>query len=282
MIIICLMFIFPMKLYFRRDYGQFCLEKAVIIIMVGVVMKANLAGIPLVVTAEPRPAILALLIATFWEIVHSEWMMHVHLKRYHDVEYKQQSLNKNKVPNENCNAITNDVENEAESHNSSEKSKGQEKSSFILSYLRFESIEGKDKECKNVVGLYTFAIILQTIVVGTFLSGSVMELIRFRTLVNGGDTIGCVKSYNLYTLATAIVTDSFLDGNSAKVGTWILYLSYIFLVVVCPIFVMEVQLFAFLFRTQNKLICRLADNTWSFACVEILLLALILVQVSLL
>ena len=51
--------------------------------MVGVLITANIADVPVIVTAEPRGAIVSFLVATLWECIHTEWMIHLHLHYYH-------------------------------------------------------------------------------------------------------------------------------------------------------------------------------------------------------
>lgn len=320
-------------------------------IMIGILMKANIADVPVIVTAEPRPAIIAFLFAAIWNAIHFEWMMQLHHNANHlmnqnycsnsnsnntnnrntesvDIVGKY-NYNHNDVTSRECDSNDNnnkddDDNNKMNSHSMThmdEMHKKQEedvsdvvyngvnvsnideekdttngaehvnvlvsngrkstRNDAIVMHLRFQDSDDSKSylECKSQLCLQVFVIMLLLTVVTTYIAGCILELVRFTTFV-GDDTVGCIKSYNLYTIATELVSDFFSYGNSAKFGAWILCISYILFIGVCPIFVHLVHIMVFAFQMKcTKSICRAADMSWSFASVEIMLLALIIVQV---
>eukprot|EP00594_Rhizosolenia_setigera_P006029 CAMPEP_0178949476 /NCGR_PEP_ID=MMETSP0789-20121207/6072_1 /TAXON_ID=3005 /ORGANISM="Rhizosolenia setigera, Strain CCMP 1694" /LENGTH=419 /DNA_ID=CAMNT_0020630003 /DNA_START=182 /DNA_END=1438 /DNA_ORIENTATION=+ len=53
---------------------------AIIMIMVGTLLRISIGGVEVLTRAEPRGAILAFLVATLWEFIQIEWTIHKHEK----------------------------------------------------------------------------------------------------------------------------------------------------------------------------------------------------------
>lgn len=214
------------------------------VLLIGVTLEVMINGVPVVIKGEPRPAIVAFLFATLWEFFHLEWMTHCHQKK---IDYE---------PTEN--------------------------EQVTLNAMRFQSgwnsernpLVSKSPKCLRL-GMY----VLITTVIGLFLAGSLLDCIRF-TSVLAGEAEGCVRSYNLYTLGTAFVSDFFLHLNKANAATWILFLAYIICIIVLPLFVHLVHALVCLFNVKGKRLCLLSDMCWTFASVDVLLIAVITAQVS--
>lgn len=265
--------------------------------MVGVQIQANIADVPVIVTAEPRPAIIAFLIATLWEFVHFEWMTQLHHDHYHNHHNKASDSNSSDdIVNGDATKNHADEEDHGLSNNCAEFDKSSEvnilshERTLILQKLRFENFEKNELSgerdtlvCKSQLCLRIFVLVMILGVLALLLAGSVVECLSFTTYVGDNTIQGCQKSYNLYTLGSAMIQDNFLDGNSAPFGTWFMYLCYIFLVGFAPLFVIATHMYIMGLQQQQKIspiLCRAADVIWSFASIEILLLAIMLVQVS--
>lgn len=206
------------------------------LLMVGVLLEIVVAGsVPLVIKAEPRPAILAFLVATVWEFVQIEYMVHLHERHctVQDLNAKVQRT--------------------------------------IPSWFR------QANESNALVVRACLALLFVAAVV-LYVWGSTSEVIRFTSIL-GGETEGCPRIYNLYTIATALTSDLFMAANSAKPGVWTLVVSYALFLFVFPLFGHLVHGLAFVFDFHHPLLATLADMGWTFASVEILVLSVFTVEV---
>lgn len=212
-------------------------HQVIILIMVGVSLEINVAdGVPLVIKAEPRPAIIAFLVATVWEFIQIEWIVALHEKlcTSQDHEEKMQRM----VP------------------------------PWYRDGVRNNSWTVRGSMC-----------LLWIIAVGLLLAGSIMEGIRF-TSVLGGETAGCIRSYNLYELGAYLWSDFFLLANTAKPGVWTMAIAYVLCLAVFPLYGHLVHALSFWFDIRHRYMCIIADQCWTFASVEVLVLAIFTVEVS--
>ena len=127
------------------------------------------------------------------------------------------------------------------------------------------------------LGRTGMCLLLATAIV-LFITGSTVEVLRFTTIL-AGETNGCPKSYSLYTLGAALVSDFFLYENDATLGVWTLCIGFFLLVVIMPLVVHLVQFMVLAFTWKPIFLCKFADSCWTFASVEVLLLAIFIVQV---
>jgi hypothetical protein len=210
--------------------------------MIGVTLQISVAdGVPVIIKGEPRAAIIAFLVATLWEFVHIEWMTELHTK---NLNHAHDETNDEKV---------------------------------VLSALRFRTEPGHAAaKCRSPVTLRLSMWLLLASAIGLFLAGSLVEVMRF-TSVLAGESEGCVRSYNLYKLGTVLVSDFFLQDNR-DAGVWTLYMTYIMLVAVLPLFVHAVHV-VFVLNGKVENLYRIAGICWTFASVEVLMLAVFVVQV---
>jgi hypothetical protein len=265
--------------------------------MVGVQIQANIADVPVIVTAEPRPAIIAFLVSTLWKFAQFEWLARLHHEHYHTKQQQLKNIDNNtaRIVNEEGNIHTTpkgEVVEQCLPSSGNGTDERNEENSLILHQLRFQDWEidtrtGERKIllCKSQFCLQGFVSFLMIAALVLLIVGSFTECLTFTTLVGDNTVHGCQKGYNLYTLGTAMIQDNFMDGNSAKVGTWFMFLNYIVLVGVFPWFVIIIQIYIMGLRQQqpyqlSRMLCRTADIIWSFASIEILLLAIIVVQVQ--
>jgi len=218
-------------------FGFWRHHQVIIMLMIGVLLEINVAdGVPLVLKAEPRPAIIAFLVATVWEFIQIEWMVNLHEELF--------------VEKDHHDKITR----------------------MVPAWYR------------NGVQTHSWAVragmwLLVTVATGLFLSGSILDAIRF-TSVLGGETAGCVRSYNLYEIGTTLVSDFFLLANDAAPGVWTMSISYLLFLAVFPLYCHFVHLLSFFFNIRQRHMCLLADQCWTFASVEVLVLAIFTVEVS--
>jgi len=224
--------------------------QVVIILVVGVMLEIIVEGdVPVIVKAEPRLAIIAFLFATLWEFIQIEWMTHCHHKNLSNS--KEETLSRTKPKN-------------------------------VLDSLRFRSNCSSDRNslaCKSPVCLRASMRLILCLLIGLFLAGSIIENIRFTSVV-ADEKEGCVRDYNLYSLGTTLVSPFNLQANSAKPYMWILLFAQIILLAVLPLFVHLVHVLVCILNVTNERLCRIADICWTFASVDVFLIALYVVQVS--
>lgn len=116
--------------------------------------------------------------------------------------------------------------------------------------------------------------------IAMYLAGAVTQLVYFTSFdIENGSS--CEKSYNVVTLASALVNDLSLTDNSATGQTWIMYLIYIMLILALPVIT---HLFQFLFvlgwiqSKRLRHLIKLTTGIWCFACVEVLLIGVFAVE----
>jgi hypothetical protein len=240
-------------------------QQVILILIVGVVLELNLNGVPVVVRGEPRPAILAFLVATLWELVHIEWMVLFH---HRAVASKTTAAA----------AATTAVSNRGNlAHAIRFRGFG---TAIVTSTTSTSSV----KHFRKPLLQQCFLAGLLLITLSLFAVGSSLDLVRFQTTLVGGDddeVIGCVRAYNLLTFPTIAVSDLVLDRNECRYGIWILVVSYMVLVLVMPCLVHVVHALAFWFglRSQRVLLFRVTETCWTGSCVEVFLIALFVIEV---
>jgi hypothetical protein len=122
--------------------------------------------------------------------------------------------------------------------------------------------------------------------IGLYIAGAVTEIVQFTSTDINAES-GCTKSYNLVTLADALINDLGLTDNAAAWQTWILYCVYMLLNLALPVLVHLLQII-FMVRWRKKTsteqlqnLIRLSQWTsafWCFACVEVLLIGIFAVE----
>ena len=216
-------------------------------------------GIPIVIKSEALPGILAFLIATLWEFVHIEWMTSCHDKV---VQQKEEEETKEELSQVNDEKIIN-----AMRFRTSWRDVGGDNNN-----------NGSALVCSSILLVQAGVWLLLTISIGLFLAGSLMDVVSF-TAVIGGDTVACEKSYTLYSLGTALVSEFALQDNSAKPGSWTLFVSFVLFLIAAPLLVHLVHILVLVGNIKSKILCRVADVCWTFASVEVLVIAVFTVQV---
>lgn len=207
------------------------------------VLEFNLSGVPVIARGEPRPAIIAFLVATLWEFVHIEWMTFFHHRNM-------------------------------ASHSKTASSQDQGNLAHAIRFNSGNSV----KEFRNPLLLRVFLAMLLLIAVVLLALGSTIDLIRFKTTVEGQDD-GCERAYSLFTFANIAVSDLVLHKNDATAGIWTLVLSFSLFVQIIPWCVHVIHASAFWFGLNSRPLFRFADACWTFSCVEVFLISLYVIEV---
>ena len=219
----------------------------VLILIVGVLLQLNVSGgVPVIARGEPRPAIIAFLIATLWEFVHIEWMTLYHNRMLHTSEH--------------------------------EESPSSPKDSTLVQAVRFNTSEGPPRKCSNPATLHGFLLLLLLCTLGLFAAGSTLELVRFTT-VKTGEEGGCPRSYNLYTVGLEAISEIVRHDNDAEWAVWTMYVAYAAFVIIIPWAVHGVHILGLACGVRSKGLFELADMAWTFASVEVFLIGLFVVEV---
>ena len=111
-----------------------------------------------------------------------------------------------------------------------------------------------------------------------YISGAITEVVAFISADASGV---CNRSYNLVSLGNALINDMMTTSNSALGQTWILYLSYVALILLFPILTHTLQICFIVGWLKSKRLKRLLDWTliiWFFACVDVLLIGIFAVE----
>ncbi len=208
----------------------------------------------ILIRGEARPAIIAFLLATFWEFWHIEWMAALH----------QESLKEH---------------NKTSDHEAQETADDER---LLMAALQFQnayksSLSGRS--CRSVTLATAFVGLLWATSIGFYVAGSISEILRFQTTEGVQRDVVCDRSYNIYTLGTELLSDEAMRDSSSKPAMWTLCMAYLLLVVVSPLVVHLVQLLAILGLVSNSTIFQLGDSIWTFASVDVLLMGLYIVQV---
>jgi len=244
----------------------------VIVLIVGVMVEITVAGdVPVVIKGEPRFAIVAFLLATLWEFIHIEWMTHVHQSHLDGLPPK------NNEDDDDNNNGEEDGPGEGTEDSTNTTPEGD-----IVKSLEFRSdLRSRDNPlvCKSPLLLQASVLFLLCLSLGLFLAGASLETVRFISFASGA-TQGCTRSYNLYSLGRALISGFSLHLNGSKPSVWTLFFSYIILLIALPLLVHSIQTLTSVIRLKNKNLCRTADATWTFASVDVYLLAVFVTQVS--
>jgi len=127
-------------------------------------------------------------------------------------------------------------------------------------------------------GQTALKIVALLLSIGLLFAGALLELVQFRATA-ANDEIGCERSYNLFTLPNGITSDFFLHQNEARGGAWTLALGYFVLAVALPMLVHTIELITCLAGLKGKWVHSIADISWTFASVEVVLLSVFTIQV---
>lgn len=215
--------------------------QVVILLLIGVSLHIGGAdGPPLVIKGEPRGSIISFLVATICVNFQIEWITELHVKAFHV------------------------------------KTEGTECKDPIAFALRFRTASKSLKSCRSPAMAKLTVGFFWALTLGLFLAGSLSEVITFTSFLGNSS---CVQSYNLYTLGTELVAASSLQGNSVKPQVWTLFMGYLLLAIVLPLVVHSVHGLVFVLDLKTEKLCRLANVGWTFASAEVLVLALLVLQV---
>jgi hypothetical protein len=221
-------------------------QQVILILIVGVVLELDLNGVPVVARGEPRPAILAFLVATLWLFAHVEWMVLFHHRT-----------------SESKTAAAAVVVNRGN----------------LAHAIRFRGFRTTTtKQFRNPVLLQCLLAGLLLIALALFGVGSALDLVQFQTTLEG-DGAGCVRAYNLFTFPSIAVSELVLDRNESTYGIWTLVVTFMAFVLVIPWLVHVVHILAFWFGLQSQVVFRVAEACWTFSCVEVFLIALFVLEV---
>ena len=250
---------------------------AVIAILVGVLLELTPAGRDVAIRAEPRPAIIAFLLATVWEFTQIEWTVHLHNRLLHYGDEEPTPANNG----------DDDKEKQTPEAKEGTSSSSSTNNNFLMA-MRFRTklSSNKNEECvapESLAGIWLWVLFLFVATLALYLSGATTELIQF-TSIGVGDTAGCEKSYNLVTFGNAMISTLALTDNDALPATWTLYIAYVILVLLLPITVHCLQIIILTMaymnveKTKYKRLCRVASSLFGFSSVEVLLLGIFAIE----
>merc|ERR1712232_27801 len=120
------------------------------------------------------------------------------------------------------------------------------------------------------------------VTVGLYIAGLSTDFFSVRS-VDYETSAKCVKSYNIISFGSALVNETSLEDNSAAGQTWFLCLVYFVLVLGLPVLTHLLQAVFLAGWVQSKRLLRTIEYTgmlWAFACVEILLIAALALEVN--
>ena len=123
-------------------------------------------------------------------------------------------------------------------------------------------------------------VLFHLVSVGLYIAGSIIEVVYFASADFGSNGV-CKRSYNLVTLGNALINEMSMTSNSTPGQTWILYLSYVALILMFPILTHVLQICFIAGWAKSKKLQRLFDWTlaiWFFACVDVLLIGIFAVE----
>ncbi|CAJ1952002.1 unnamed protein product [Cylindrotheca closterium] len=257
---------------------------AVVVVLVGVQLQLNVGGTEAIIRAEPRFGILAFFVATLWEFIQIEVIKAMH---------EDKVLNLHKHANDG-----NDATNK---ENTKETANPETTASTTATTTDAPAIPAPTPTSPTTVRLYfddrlEICAVLWGLSVGLFAAGAVTEIVQF-TSKDLTATEGCTTSYNLVTLANAMVNELGLLDNSVAWQTWVLYIVYLLLNLAFPILVHLMQLWSMVNwkkwyqqkgQEQQQQDKQLLGNLqkvslwtsaiWCFACIEILLIGIFAVE----
>ncbi|KAL7467702.1 hypothetical protein ACHAXS_011451 [Conticribra weissflogii] len=161
----------------------------------------------------------------------------------------------------------------------------------VWEFLQIELIKAmherkiKGKPSQNAEEMLYFEklwipIAILLVSIALYVAGALTELVYFTSFdIENGSS--CEKSYNVVTLASALINDLNLTDNTATGQTWILYLIYVILTLALPVLTHLFQILFLLGWFQSKRSRSLIKWTaaiWCFACVEVLLIGIFAVE----
>lgn len=123
-------------------------------------------------------------------------------------------------------------------------------------------------------------VLILLVSLALYIAGAIMEVVYFASADLGSDGV-CKRSFNLVTLGNALINEISLTSNSAPGQTWILYLSYVALILLFPILVHVLQICFIVGWFKSNKLKRLINWTlaiWFFACVDVLLIGVFAVE----
>ena len=125
------------------------------------------------------------------------------------------------------------------------------------------------------------AVILH-VTIGLYIAGLCTDFFSV-TSVDYETSAKCIKSYNIISFGSALVNDTSLEDNSTAGQTWFLCVVYFALVVGLPVLTHLLQAVFLRGWVQSKRLIRTieyAGMLWAFACVEVLLIAALALEVN--
>ena len=217
---------------------------AVVIVLVGVQLDLNVGGTVAITRAEARFAILAFLLATVWEFIQIEWM-----KIKHDQYLALHKNNHNKTTHSSA-------PNENESQ---------------------DNQEGKE-ETSNP-HRFAMTVALWLLAVGLYVAGASIDIFKIENY-DFGTSDGCILSYNLGTISTALVNDVSFADNQTKGQSWTLFFFYIIFVFIFPISVhlLQISYLVLPHAKRKHTIGHLTGILWGISSVEVFLIGLFAVE----
>jgi hypothetical protein len=237
---------------------------AVTVVILGVQLQLNVGGTEAVIRAEPRFGIIAFFLATIWEFVQIEVM-----KAMHEAK-----------------VLGHDKSSDEEGNEEEDKVLGHGKSSDEEGNEGNENNSGNSVEERLFFSQLWIPAVILVASIGLFIAGAVTEIVQFTSTDINAES-GCTKSFNLVTLANALVNDLGLIDNDVAWQTWILYIVYMLLNLALPVLVHSLQIL-FMVRWRNKTSTEEVQNLkrlslwtsafWCFACVEVLLIGVFAVE----
>ena len=222
---------------------------AVICILVAIQLQLDYGGIEAIVRAEARFSIIAFFLATLWEFLQIECIKIMYERRVLDMDHSA--------------ADTRDVE-EAREGNADKQA-----NELFDEPLPFKRI--------------LIPIVLVILSIGLYISGSVLDLVTFKS----ADTASvCIKNYNLITLGNALISYEGLAANMRPGQSWFLYLCWVFLLLILPIATHFLQLLVLINRTvakgflgpKEKIVRTWTSNIWCFATIEVLMISVFSIE----
>ncbi|KAL3930198.1 MAG: hypothetical protein SGBAC_011866 [Bacillariaceae sp.] len=263
---------------------------AIVVVLVGVQLQLNVGGTEAIIRAEPRFGILAFFVATLWEFIQIEVIKAMH-------EDKVLNLHQHHHHHPNANTSNN-----ANNANDTDKE-----------MTREETPTTTDDDDASPVALPSSKLyfgqqlaipaVLWVVSVGLYIAGAMLDIVQF-TSKDLTATEGCVTSYNLATLANAMVNELGLIDNSVAWQTWVLYIAYLLLNLAFPVLVHLMQLWSLVnwksyfnssssstttttsssSNDDNEFLGKLqkvslwTSAIWCFACIEVLLIGVFAVE----
>ena len=222
---------------------------AVMILTVGVQLRLDIAGIEIIIRAEPRFGIIAFFVATVWEFLQIELIKYMHERMISETETKE--------------------------------TEGEEESGK-------EEIISEEKE-KLLIRQLWIPVWLLLVSIGLYVTGLLTEIVTVSVNDATTNTVSCFTPYDLIELGNGILNELSLSGNKVEEQTWTLYVIYMALTLALPILAHLLQIIYVIYKgcssaesskstTTSKRMAEWAANVWNFSCVEVFLIGLFAVE----